>query len=115
MGICVCLKMTLFMVIMVISTFEASNFSSTLFNKKTKMNSMQTLNTINPKHKPSCQTPPLSIDVSNNIANFHFDENRVRELISRMILYHEYPFMHMEYVLYNKVMKACTPHWRKIF
>ncbi|KAF7152959.1 hypothetical protein RHSIM_Rhsim01G0135900 [Rhododendron simsii] len=37
-----------------------------------------------------------------------------REAASHMILYHEYPFMHMEHVLFNKFMKTATPHWQKI-
>jgi hypothetical protein len=56
----------------------------------------------------------LSVDVSDNVTTFHFDETKVRELMSHAILYHEYPFMMMEHVLFNKVMKDCTPHWRKI-
>jgi hypothetical protein len=60
----------------------------------------------------------LSIDASeadgvSAISNFNYDESKVRELLSHMILYHEYPFMHVEHVLFNKFMKACTPHWEK--
>jgi hypothetical protein len=39
MGICVCEKMTLFMGISVIFTFEASGLFRILFKKKTSMNS----------------------------------------------------------------------------
>ncbi|GLT55520.1 hypothetical protein SLA2020_286350 [Shorea laevis] len=31
-----------------------------------------------------------------------------------MILYHEYPFMLVEHVVFNKFMRACTPHWERI-
>jgi hypothetical protein len=31
-----------------------------------------------------------------------------------MVLFHEYPFKMMEHELFNKFMKACTPHWKKI-
>ena len=31
-----------------------------------------------------------------------------------MVLYHEYPFNMMEHDLFNKLMRACTPHWKKI-
>jgi len=48
------------------------------------------------------------------ISNFQFDESKVRELLAHMILYHEYPFRMVEHVLFNKFMKACTPHWKKI-
>ncbi|XP_062155266.1 zinc finger BED domain-containing protein RICESLEEPER 2-like [Alnus glutinosa] len=48
------------------------------------------------------------------ISNFQFDESKVRELLAHMILYHEYPFRIVEHVLFNKFMKACTPHWKKI-
>jgi hypothetical protein len=49
------------------------------------------------------------------ISNFQFDESKVRELLAHMILYHEYPFRMVEHVLFNKFMKACTPHWKKNF
>jgi hypothetical protein len=48
------------------------------------------------------------------ISNFQFNESKVRELLAHMILYHEYPFRIVEHVLFNKFMKACTPHWKKI-
>lgn len=31
-----------------------------------------------------------------------------------MILYQEYPFMHVEHVLFNKFMRICIPYWEKI-
>jgi hypothetical protein len=40
MGICVCEKMTLFMGISVIFTFEASDLFRILFKKKTSMNNI---------------------------------------------------------------------------
>jgi hypothetical protein len=36
------------------------------------------------------------------------DHKKVRELASHMILYHEYPFMVVEHVLFNKFMRANT-------
>jgi hypothetical protein len=47
-------------------------------------------------------------------SNFTYDHKKVRELASHMILYHEYPFMQMEHVLFNKFMRANTPYWQKI-
>jgi hypothetical protein len=44
------------------------------------------------------------------ISNFQFNESKVIELLSHMIMYHEYPFKIVEHVLFNKFMKACTPH-----
>jgi hypothetical protein len=49
-----------------------------------------------------------------NLTNFSFSEKRVRELAAHMVLFHEYPFNMMEHELFNKFMKACTPHWKKI-
>jgi hypothetical protein len=49
-----------------------------------------------------------------SVTNFSYDQKKVRELASHMILYHEYPFKHMEHVLFNKFMRANTPHWQKI-
>ncbi|KAH7837700.1 hypothetical protein Vadar_016884 [Vaccinium darrowii] len=51
---------------------------------------------------------------SGNLTTFTYDHAKVREDASHMILYHEYPFMHMEHVLFNKMMKTATPHWVKI-
>lgn len=48
------------------------------------------------------------------VSNFSYDHRKVRELCSHMILYHEYPFMHVEHVLFNKFIKTCTPYWEKI-
>jgi hypothetical protein len=48
------------------------------------------------------------------LTNFSFSEKRVRELAAHMVLFHEYPFNMMEHELFNKFMKACTPHWKKI-
>jgi hypothetical protein len=42
---------------------------------------------------------------------FTYDLKKVRELASHMILYHEYPFMVVEHVLFNKFMRANTPYW----
>jgi hypothetical protein len=45
---------------------------------------------------------------------FTYDHKKVRELASYMILYHEYPFMVVEHVLFNKFMRANTSYWQKI-
>jgi hypothetical protein len=48
------------------------------------------------------------------LTNFSYNEKRVRGLAAHMVLFHEYPFNMMEPELFNKFMKACTPHWKKI-
>ncbi|XP_027170843.1 zinc finger BED domain-containing protein RICESLEEPER 2-like [Coffea eugenioides] len=49
-----------------------------------------------------------------SITNFSYDHAKVRELASRMILAHEYPFSMMEHVVFNKFMKAVSPFYKKI-
>jgi hypothetical protein len=49
-----------------------------------------------------------------SLTTFSYKESRVRELAAHMVLLHEYPFNMMEHELFNKFMKACTPHWKKI-
>ena len=61
----------------------------------------------------------LSLDPSDTkglgtLSNFSFNENKVRELASHMVIFHEYPFNFIEHEIFNKFMKACTPHWKKI-
>uniref|UniRef100_A0A5B7AIU7 BED-type domain-containing protein n=1 Tax=Davidia involucrata TaxID=16924 RepID=A0A5B7AIU7_DAVIN len=53
-------------------------------------------------------------DSVTTVSNFKYDYAKVRELASHMILYHEYPFLQMEHVLFNKFMRANTPNWKKI-
>ncbi|XP_042944560.1 zinc finger BED domain-containing protein RICESLEEPER 2-like [Carya illinoinensis] len=48
------------------------------------------------------------------VSNFTYDRNRVRELASHMILYHEYPFSLMKHVVFNRFMSANTPYWEKM-
>jgi hypothetical protein len=49
-----------------------------------------------------------------SLTTFSYKESRVRELAAHMVLLHEYPFNMMEHELFNKFMRACTPHWKKI-
>jgi hypothetical protein len=44
------------------------------------------------------------------MSNFVYNEKRVRELAAHIVLLHEYPFNMMEHELFNKFMRACTPH-----
>jgi phenylacetate-coenzyme A ligase PaaK-like adenylate-forming protein len=37
---------------------------------------------------------------------FTYDHKKVREFASHMILYHEYPFMVVKHVLFNKFMRG---------
>jgi hypothetical protein len=45
-----------------------------------------------------------------SLTAFNYKETRVRELAARMMLLHEYPFNMMKHELFNKFMRACTPH-----
>ncbi|KAA8538966.1 hypothetical protein F0562_025658 [Nyssa sinensis] len=56
----------------------------------------------------------VASDCAGSIANFKYDRAKVRELAAHMTLYHEYPFMQMEDVIFNKFMRANTPYWQKI-
>jgi hypothetical protein len=67
----------------------------------------------NKKQKTLTIDPNVVGDVS-TVSNFSFKPDKVRELAAQMVLYHEYPFNMMEHELFNKFMRACTPHWKKI-
>ncbi|KAA8516213.1 hypothetical protein F0562_019392 [Nyssa sinensis] len=56
----------------------------------------------------------VASDCAGSIANFKYDRAKVRELAAHMTLYHEYPFMQMEDVIFNKFIKENTPYWQKI-
>ncbi|XP_028053431.1 zinc finger BED domain-containing protein RICESLEEPER 2-like [Camellia sinensis] len=56
----------------------------------------------------------IGSDSVTNVFSLTYDHAKVREAASHMILYHEYPFMKMEHVLFNKFMRTATPYWQKI-
>ncbi|KAD4180001.1 hypothetical protein E3N88_28592 [Mikania micrantha] len=53
-------------------------------------------------------------DCSSAIQNWKFDNSRMREVISHMIMVHELPFNFVEYDLFNVVMKEANPAFNKI-
>ncbi|CAI9261321.1 unnamed protein product [Lactuca saligna] len=53
-------------------------------------------------------------DSSTTIQNWKFDNTRMREVISHMIMIHELPFNFVEYDLFNVVMKEANPLFNKI-
>ncbi|KAL4296882.1 hypothetical protein GQ457_12G018630 [Hibiscus cannabinus] len=57
---------------------------------------------------------PGKSDSSSMIRNWKFDNTRMREVISHMIMVHELPFNFVEYELFNVVMKEANPRFNKI-
>jgi hypothetical protein len=66
------------------------------------------------KQKTLCFEPSDENDGFGTLSNSVYNEMRVRELAAHMVLLHEYPFNMMEHKLFNKFMRACTLHWKKI-
>ncbi|XP_021979937.1 zinc finger BED domain-containing protein RICESLEEPER 2-like [Helianthus annuus] len=57
---------------------------------------------------------PLGKSDSATVQNLKFDNAKIRELISHMIMIHEFPFNFVEYDLFNVVMKEANPTFTKI-
>jgi hypothetical protein len=83
-----------------------SSTTSTLSKKFVEINNRK-------KQKTLCFEPSDDNDGFGTVSNFVYNEKRVRELAAHMVLLHEYPFNMMEHELFNKFMRACTPHWKK--
>jgi hypothetical protein len=66
------------------------------------------------KKQQTLSFDPSDTEGFGTLSTFSFNEKKVRELASHMVLFHEYPFNFMEHEIFNKFMKACTPHWKKI-
>lgn len=49
-----------------------------------------------------------------SIQNFVYDQAKVREILSHMIIVHELPFNLAEYELFNLLMRTATPHYEKV-
>ncbi|KAK6149525.1 hypothetical protein DH2020_017050 [Rehmannia glutinosa] len=50
----------------------------------------------------------------NAVQNFKYDQAKIREVLSHMIIVHELPFMFSEYELFNLLMRTATPHYQKV-
>ncbi|XP_073062862.1 zinc finger BED domain-containing protein RICESLEEPER 2-like isoform X2 [Primulina eburnea] len=48
------------------------------------------------------------------VHNFKYDQAKIREILSHMIVVHELPFVFAEYEMFNLLMKNATPHYEKI-
>ncbi|XP_039035898.1 zinc finger BED domain-containing protein RICESLEEPER 2-like [Hibiscus syriacus] len=57
---------------------------------------------------------PGKSDSSSMVRNWKFDNAKMREVISHMIMVHELPFNFVEYGLFNVVMKEANPGFNKI-
>ena len=45
------------------------------------------------------------------VQNFIYDQSKIREVLSHMIMVHELPFSFVEYEVFNLLMKTATPHY----
>ncbi|KAH7834900.1 hypothetical protein Vadar_020755 [Vaccinium darrowii] len=66
------------------------------------------------KRQKTLSFETIGSDSGMSLGTFSYDQAKVREAASHMILYHEYPFNKMEHVLFNKFMRTATPYWQKI-
>ncbi|KAK9048091.1 hypothetical protein SSX86_032946 [Deinandra increscens subsp. villosa] len=57
---------------------------------------------------------PGKSDSSAVVQNWKFDNSRIREVISHMIMVHDLPFNFVEYDLFNVMMKEANPAFNKI-
>ncbi|XP_059429199.1 zinc finger BED domain-containing protein RICESLEEPER 2-like [Corylus avellana] len=90
-----------------------SSTTSTLSRHLTAYVKFVELNSLK-KPKTLSFEPSDDNDGFGTLTNFTFNEKKVRELAAHMVLLHEYPFNMMEHELFNKFMRACTPHYKKI-
>nr|GME03801.1 zinc finger BED domain-containing protein RICESLEEPER 2-like [Ipomoea batatas] len=50
----------------------------------------------------------------NGVQSWKYDQARIREVISHMIMVHELPFSFVEYDLFNIVMQTASPYYERI-
>ncbi|KAL8548207.1 hypothetical protein ACS0TY_007505 [Phlomoides rotata] len=59
----------------------------------------------------SINTTLTETETVSAVQSFKYDQAKMREVISHMIIVHELPFSFVEYKLFNFVMKTVTPHY----
>ncbi|KAL8557835.1 hypothetical protein ACS0TY_005072 [Phlomoides rotata] len=62
----------------------------------------------------SIHTTLTETETVSAVQSFKYDQAKMREVISHMIIVHELPFSFVEYKLFNFVMKTATPHYQSI-
>ncbi|XP_024969713.1 zinc finger BED domain-containing protein RICESLEEPER 2-like [Cynara cardunculus var. scolymus] len=73
---------------------------------------LRAVNTIHPGQL-KLKVVPGKLD-SSMVQNWKFDNSRIREVVSHMIMVHELPFNFVEYELFNVVMKEANSGFNKI-
>ncbi|KAG6513148.1 hypothetical protein ZIOFF_023456 [Zingiber officinale] len=53
-------------------------------------------------------------EIVSAVQNFKYDQAKIREIISHMIIIHELPFVFAEYELFNLLMKSAFPYFQKV-
>ena len=48
------------------------------------------------------------------VQTWKYDQAKIREVVSHMIMVHELPFAFTEYKLFNLLMKTASPHYQRI-
>ncbi|KAL8487454.1 hypothetical protein ACS0TY_023944 [Phlomoides rotata] len=61
--------------------------------------------------KVECIHCKTQLTINKSVQNFKYDQAKMREVISHMIIIRELPFSFVEYKLFNFVMKTATPHY----
>ena len=49
-----------------------------------------------------------------SVQNFKYDQSKIRDILSHLIMVHELPFSFVEYEVFNLLMKTATPHYQKV-
>ena len=49
-----------------------------------------------------------------SVQNFKYDQTKIRDILSHLIMVHELPFSFVEYEVFNLLMKTATPHYQKV-
>ncbi|KAL8473773.1 hypothetical protein ACS0TY_030576 [Phlomoides rotata] len=62
----------------------------------------------------SINTTLTETETVSAVQSFKYDQAKMREVISHMIIVHELPFSFVEYKFFNFVMKTATPHYQSI-
>ncbi|KAK6146207.1 hypothetical protein DH2020_020076 [Rehmannia glutinosa] len=61
-----------------------------------------------------CLVPSTRRSESVSVHSWKYDQAKMREVISHMIMVHELPFSFVEYELFNLVMQSATPYYQRI-
>ena len=91
----------------------AKSGATTTFLRHLKICTRRTIN-LSGQQQLVVNSAIAETEAVSSVQNFKYDQTKIREIVSHMIMVHELPFVFVEYDLFNLLMRTATPNYQRI-